>query len=139
VNISASHYFALFKRCTGCAPIDCFIRLRMWRATQLLDSTGLTVKEVAEELGYEDPFYFSRVFKSVHRVAPTQYRSLPPRFKEAIRNSEPLAVISRRATAAQPEDTAAPVVASRASSASSETATLTSRGSRDQRIVHGKK
>jgi prepilin-type N-terminal cleavage/methylation domain-containing protein len=74
VNISASHYFALFKRLTGSAPIDYFIRLRMRRAGQLLEATTLTVKEVAAELGYDDQFYFSRVFKSVHGVAPTEYR-----------------------------------------------------------------
>jgi transcriptional regulator GlxA family with amidase domain len=75
VNISASHYFALFKRCTGSAPIDYFTRLRMERARQLLDRTQLSVKEIATVLGYEDPFYFSRVFKSSSGVAPSDYRS----------------------------------------------------------------
>lgn len=74
VNISPSHYFALFKRQTGCAPIDFFIRLRMERARRLLDTTSLNVKEIASELGYEDPFYFSRVFKSVNGVSPSEYR-----------------------------------------------------------------
>jgi AraC-like DNA-binding protein len=73
-GVSPSHYFALFKRQTGKAPIDFFIRLRMNYARELLDSTGSSVKEVAVTMGYEDPFYFSRVFKSVHRVAPAEYR-----------------------------------------------------------------
>lgn len=73
-NISLSHYFALFKRCTGCAPIDFFIRLRMRRARQLLETTSLNIKEIAAALGYEDPFYFSRVFKSVNGMAPSNYR-----------------------------------------------------------------
>jgi len=75
-NISPSHFFALFKRRTGCAPIDFFIRLRMHHACRLLDQTSLNVKEVAAALGYDDPFYFSRVFKSVNRVAPTEYRTM---------------------------------------------------------------
>ena len=58
-NISPSHFFALFKRQTGCAPIDCFIRLRMQHACRLLEETVLSVKEVAATLGYDDPFYFS--------------------------------------------------------------------------------
>jgi AraC-like DNA-binding protein len=85
-NISPSHYFALFKRQTGCAPIDCFIRLRMQHACRLLDETQLSVKEVAATLGYNDPFYFSRIFKSVNRVAPSEYRLLKNGAKEAVRN-----------------------------------------------------
>lgn len=73
-NVSPSHYFALFKRQTGTPPIDFFIRLRMKHARELLDSTSSSVKEIAAALGYHDPFYFSRVFKSIHRVAPTEHR-----------------------------------------------------------------
>jgi transcriptional regulator GlxA family with amidase domain len=75
-NMSPSHYTALFKRHTGCAPIDFFIRLRMQHARELLMGTSLNVKEVAAALGYEDPFYFSRVFKSVNRLAPSDYRTM---------------------------------------------------------------
>ena len=75
-SMSPSHYTALFKRRTGCAPIDYFIRLRMRHARDLLMSTSLNVKEVAAALGYEDPFYFSRVFKSVNQVAPKDYRMM---------------------------------------------------------------
>jgi transcriptional regulator GlxA family with amidase domain len=74
-NVSPSHYFALFKRVTGRAPIDYFIRRRMQRARALLDSTTASVKEIAVALGYNDPLYFSRVFKSVNLAAPTRYRA----------------------------------------------------------------
>ncbi|HMP81577.1 MAG TPA: AraC family transcriptional regulator [Verrucomicrobiota bacterium] len=73
-NVSASHYFALFKRCTGCAPIDYFTRMRIQRACELIETTELSVKAVATELGYDDPFYFSRVFKSVTGIAPSDFR-----------------------------------------------------------------
>ena len=72
-NVSASHFFVLFKRRTGCPPIDYFIRLRMQRACELLEAGSPHVKEVAAALGYDDPFYFSRVFKSVNRIAPSEY------------------------------------------------------------------
>lgn len=74
VNVSPSHYFGLFKRWTGSAPIDYFVGLRMQQARHLLDTTELSIKEVAIALGYQDPFYFSRVFKSVNRLAPSEYR-----------------------------------------------------------------
>jgi AraC-like DNA-binding protein len=73
-HISPSHFFVLFKRWTGFSPIDYLIRLRMREACRLLGSTALSVKEIAAEMGYEDPFYFSRVFKAVHGLAPTDYR-----------------------------------------------------------------
>jgi AraC-like DNA-binding protein len=75
-NLSSSHYSALFKGHTGYAPMDYFIRLRMHQACQLLDNTGLSVKAVAAALGYEDPLYFSRVFKALNNICPTKYRML---------------------------------------------------------------
>lgn len=85
-SISPSHFFALFKRRIGCAPIDCFIRLRMQHACHLLDETVMSVKEVAATLGYDDPFYFSRIFKSVNHVAPSEYRLLKNGAKAAVKN-----------------------------------------------------
>jgi AraC-like DNA-binding protein len=84
-NISVSHFFALFKRQIGCTPIDYFIRLRMQHARRLLDETVMSVKEVAATLGYDDPFYFSRIFKSVNHVAPSEYRLLKNGAKKAVR------------------------------------------------------
>jgi len=74
-SASPSHFFVLFKRVTGSPPIDYFIRLRMQRACRLLEAGSLHVKEVAAALGYDDPFYFSRVFKSTVHVAPSEYRA----------------------------------------------------------------
>ena len=75
-NLSRSRYVELFKQQTGYAPIDYFIRLRMHRACQLLDTTNLSVKAVATVLGYEDPLYFSRVFRAVNEKSPVGYRKL---------------------------------------------------------------
>ena len=74
-NVSPSHFFALFKQRTGCPPMDYFTRLRMRHACRMLGSTSASVKEVAAALGYDDPFYFSRVFKSIHQVPPSRYRT----------------------------------------------------------------
>ena len=74
-NISSSHFFALFKQMTGSPPLGYFTRLRMRHACRLLDSSTARVKEVAAALGYDDPFYFSRVFKAVTDVPPSRYRA----------------------------------------------------------------
>jgi AraC-like DNA-binding protein len=75
-NLSRSRYADLFKKQTGYAPMDYFIRMRMHRACQFLDNTDLNIKTVAAELGYEDPLYFTRVFRAVVELAPTAYRLL---------------------------------------------------------------
>lgn len=75
VGLSASSFFALFKSATGLTPLDFFIRARMRRAGELLEETPLQIKEVAARLGYDDQFYFSRLFKSVHGMPPREYRA----------------------------------------------------------------
>jgi AraC-like DNA-binding protein len=61
----------------------------MQRARALLEAGSLHVKEVAAALGYEDPFYFSRMFKSVNHVAPIAYRKLIGKPKAAARDAVP--------------------------------------------------
>lgn len=81
-GLSSSYFWALFKQKTGCAPVDFLIRLRMHQACHLLNSTNLKVKAIAAALGYTDSFYFSRLFKSVHGIAPAKYqRSGQPRVR----------------------------------------------------------
>jgi transcriptional regulator GlxA family with amidase domain len=73
-GMSNSHFYSRFKCETGYSPLDFFIRARIDRACELLLSTRRSVKEIAELMGYDDQFYFSRRFKSVKGVAPKVYR-----------------------------------------------------------------
>jgi AraC-like DNA-binding protein len=75
-NISNSYLTKLFRRSTGMAPMDYFIHLKMQKACQLLYSGNVKIKDVAAELGYDDPFYFSRLFKRYMGTSPEQYRQL---------------------------------------------------------------
>ncbi|MNN44985.1 Arabinose operon regulatory protein [compost metagenome] len=50
------------------------MHLRIRRAIQLLNSTELTILEIAEQVGYESQHYFSTAFKKVMGVSPNQYR-----------------------------------------------------------------
>ena len=74
-DISPSSFFALFKRRIGSSPMDYFTRLRMQRARRMLEGTSLSIKAIAFELGYRDSLYFSRVFKSINQIAPSDYRA----------------------------------------------------------------
>lgn len=76
-GVSKQHLNHLFKKETGRPPIDYFLRMKMQRAGQLLDLTDLSVKAVAASLGIDDPYYFSRLFKKVMGVSPSEYRKIP--------------------------------------------------------------
>ncbi len=75
VNLSVPHYSATFKKKTGFAPIEYFNHLKIQKACQYLQFTNLRVKEIAAELGIEDPYYFSRMFSKLMSVSPNDYRT----------------------------------------------------------------
>jgi AraC family transcriptional regulator, arabinose operon regulatory protein len=74
---SVSRLSALFRERMGYAPMDYFSRLKIQRACFLLDTTSADVKEVSAQLGFSDPYYFSRAFKRVMGVSPRAYRAAP--------------------------------------------------------------
>ncbi len=73
-NFSCSHFHSLFRKKTGMSPMDYFIQLKLQRACQLLDLSDLRVKEIAAKIGYDDPYYFSRIFTKVIGLSPQSYR-----------------------------------------------------------------
>lgn len=75
VGLSPSHLSALFRQATGSGPAAFHTSLRMARARSLLDTSPLSVAEVASAVGYADPLYFSRQFRRVHAVSPSAYRA----------------------------------------------------------------
>ncbi|MDR2722281.1 MAG: AraC family transcriptional regulator [Cellulomonadaceae bacterium] len=75
VGVSASHLSALFHQATGGGVLAHHTALRMARARHLLDTTGFTITDIAEESGYGDSFYFSRQFRKYHNMSPTEYRN----------------------------------------------------------------
>jgi AraC-like DNA-binding protein len=75
-SLSPSHFCAVFRKRTGFSSLDFFNRLKMQRACFLLDTTDLSIKAIAAELGFDDPLYFSRSFRRVHECSPAQYRAI---------------------------------------------------------------
>lgn len=75
-NLSKTQLTAVFKEKTGYSPVDFFIRLKMKKACFNLDYTDMNISEVASNIGYDDPYYFSRLFKKIMGKAPSDYRKI---------------------------------------------------------------
>jgi AraC-like DNA-binding protein len=75
LGYSSSHYSSMFRDKTGSSPLDYFIRLKLHYACQLLSQTDLSIQTISEKIGYEDQFYFSRLFKKIHGKSPRNYRN----------------------------------------------------------------
>ncbi|MBN8788761.1 MAG: helix-turn-helix transcriptional regulator [Terrimonas sp.] len=64
-----------FKRLTGEPPNQFVLNLRLTRAKYLLETTTLTINEIAQQTGFESVFYFSKLFKKRNGKSPKYYRS----------------------------------------------------------------
>ncbi|GMG88354.1 MmsAB operon transcriptional regulator MmsR [Biformimicrobium ophioploci] len=73
-NLSKYHFARKYKELTGYTPLQHFAHLKIEHACYLLDSTGLSVGQISDQLGYDDPLYFSRLFKKTTGLAPSMYR-----------------------------------------------------------------
>lgn len=74
--LSPSYFSYRFRQKTGYPPMDYFIRLKIQKACELLETTNWQVSKISSYLDYNDQFYFSRIFKKIMDVSPTQYRTL---------------------------------------------------------------
>lgn len=74
--MSRSHFSRKFHEKTGYSPVDYFIRLKIQKACELLETTDMKVGEISQFLGYQDQYYFSRIFKKIVGSSPTGYRAI---------------------------------------------------------------
>ncbi|HEX2986540.1 MAG TPA: helix-turn-helix domain-containing protein [Caproiciproducens sp.] len=72
--ISTSYFSAIFKAQTGSTFVEYLTHIRMEKAKQILAFTDRRTYEVAEDVGFTDPHYFSVAFKRVTGVTPKEYR-----------------------------------------------------------------
>lgn len=64
----------LFDKQIGMSPIQFLTEIRLKQSKELLQTTSIPIKEIAELIGYQDAFYFCRVFKKQYHQTPTNFR-----------------------------------------------------------------
>ena len=74
LHISTNWFIRNFKQYMKISPAQYILSLRMVNAQSLLENTEYNIGEIAEIVGYDNPLYFSRVFKKEYGVSPAQYR-----------------------------------------------------------------
>ena len=78
VQLSKTQQSTLFKNSTGSTLINWREERRIAKASQLLTQSSLKIQQIAEQVGYEDPLYFSRAFSKLAGISPRQYRKSHP-------------------------------------------------------------
>jgi two-component system response regulator YesN len=71
--MSTSYFSSVFKNYTGETFIEALTKKRMEKARYLLENTNKKTYEIAGEVGYSDPHYFSSTFKRMTGMTPTEY------------------------------------------------------------------
>ena len=74
-NLSMYRFIHKFKAATGMTPIEYLTKIRIGEAKYLLSNSQLNISEIAAIVGYDDPLYFSRVFKKETGLSPRYYKS----------------------------------------------------------------
>ena len=75
IGISRSYLTSLFKKKLNVSPQQYLVSFRLAQAAKLLKTTNISLAEVAEACGYENPLNFSKMFKQTYGVSPQTYRS----------------------------------------------------------------
>ena len=75
LGVSASHLNSVFKSYTAMTPYQYFISIKIRKAKELLEAGSLAIKEVAFRLGFDDQYYFSRLFKKKAGIPPSRWSS----------------------------------------------------------------
>lgn len=73
-HVSISWFIRNFKQYTGSTPMQYILSKRIYNAEILLQNPAYNVTEISQIVGYDNPLYFSRIFKKVKGLSPSEYR-----------------------------------------------------------------
>ena len=74
VNIGETYFKKLFKKKTGFSVMHYFKEMKVKEAKKLIDNTDMSFTQISSYLGYDSIHYFSRQFKTITGMSPTQYK-----------------------------------------------------------------
>jgi AraC-like DNA-binding protein len=74
IGVSASRLNEIFKTHTGMTPYQYYIHIKINKASIVLEEEDIPVQTVALRLGFDDPYYFSRLFKNKTGIVPSKWR-----------------------------------------------------------------
>jgi len=74
LGVSYPHFRRVFKQSTGLPPQQYLLNLRVNHAKQLMEDSDMKLSDVARRVGFEDPYYFSRLFKHKTGISPSVWR-----------------------------------------------------------------
>ena len=74
LNMSYSNFRKSFKQCTGVAPHQYLLQLKLSKTKDLLSNTDMSIQEIAMKLNFESADYFSYFFRSKTGINPISYR-----------------------------------------------------------------
>lgn len=75
VGLSSSHFSSLFQKKTGYSPLSYFIHLKVQETCHYLDFSDMKINQISMLVGFDDPFYFSRLFTKTMGISPSEYRA----------------------------------------------------------------
>ena len=78
LHMSTCWFIRSFKQYVGIPPLQYLTSIRINKAKELLESTDCPVSEIGSIIGYENPLYFSRIFKKQTGLSPAAYRKVLP-------------------------------------------------------------
>ncbi len=73
-HMSISWFIRSFRQYMGMTPMQYITSIRINKAKELLRSTSCSIQEISGLVGYENPLYFSRIFRKQTGLSPSQYR-----------------------------------------------------------------
>ena len=74
LGMSSSHFAHFFSKSVGISPYKFILNLRIDEAKELLIYSQMSIQEIAEQVGFPDASYFSRIFRKYTRSTPSEYR-----------------------------------------------------------------